>query len=86
MGRKLINSLALSAILGGCTTVVGNGDTDLGTIPDQVVALAAPYQDVSTARLLPRDGCYWYLHQGPVEATLLPLRTSDGRPICAARE
>lgn len=86
MGRKFINSLALSALLGGCTAVVGTEDSAPDPVPEQVVALAAPYQDVSTARLLPRDGCYWYLHQGPVEATLLPLRTIDGRPICAARD
>ena len=76
----------LPAILSGCTAAVGIEDTDPDIIPEQVAVLAAPYQDVSTARLLPRDGCYWYLHQGPVETTLLPLRTIDGRPICAARE
>lgn len=84
MGRKFIISFSVSAILSGCTAAIGTEDTEPGTIPDQVVALAAPYQDVSTARLLPRDGCYWYLHQGPVETTLLPLRTIDGRPICVA--
>ena len=86
MGRKFFNSFVLPAILSGCTAVVGTEDTEPGTIPEQVAALAAPYQNVSTARLLPRDGCYWYLHQGPVEPTLLPLRTIDGRPICYARE
>ena len=86
LGRKFISSLVLSAILSGCTAAVGTEDTDPDIISEQVAVLAAPYQDVSTARLLPRDGCYWYLHQGPVETTLLPLRTIDGRPICAARE
>nr|WP_092691195.1 hypothetical protein [Allosediminivita pacifica] len=86
MGRKFSSSLVLPAILSGCTAVVGTGDTDPELIPEQVAALAAPYQDVSTARLLPRDECYWYLHEGPVETTLLPLRTVDGRPICAARD
>jgi hypothetical protein len=84
LGRKFINNFALPAILTGCTAVVATDDTDPDIIPEQVAALAAPYQDVSTARLLPRDGCYWYLHQGPVETTLLPLRTIDGRPICTA--
>jgi hypothetical protein len=55
--------------------------TEGGAVPEQVTALAAPYQDLSTARLR-EDGCYWYLHSGPVEATLLPLRTREGRPIC----
>jgi len=84
--RKFIIGSAFSALLSGCTAVVGTEGTEPGIIPEQVAALAAPYQDVSTARLLPRDGCYWYLHRGPVETTLLPLRTVDGRPICAAQE
>lgn len=85
MKRKFIFASASLAILGGCTDVVGSGEKDPDIIPEQVAAVAAPYQDVSTARLLPRDGCYWYLHHGPVETTLLPLRTIDGRPICVAR-
>jgi hypothetical protein len=28
------------------------------------------------------DGCYWYRHIGPVETTMLPLLTVEGRPIC----
>ncbi|REC52742.1 hypothetical protein DRV84_15205 [Rhodosalinus sediminis] len=84
MGRKFINIFLVSASLSGCTVVSGTGDADPEIIPEQVAALAANYQDISTARLLPRDGCYWYLHEGPVETTLLPLRTIDGRPICTA--
>lgn len=86
MIRKFIIGAAFSALLSGCTAGVGTEDKDPGAIPEQVVALAAPYQNVATARLLPRDGCYWYLHDGPVETTLLPLRTVDGRPICTARQ
>lgn len=55
-----------------------------GAVPEAVTLLAAPGQDLSTARLLAEDGCYWYMHDGPVEQTLLPLRTSEGRPICTA--
>ena len=53
-----------------------------GDLPDVVVAIAAPNQDLQTARLRPEDGCYWYLHAGPVETTLIPLRTAEDRPIC----
>lgn len=53
-----------------------------GVLPDEVVAMAAPNQNLASARVLPEDGCYWYTHQGPVETTLLPLRTKEGRPIC----
>ena len=54
----------------------------LEELPPQVAALAAPYQDLQAVRLRPEDGCYWYRHVGPVETTLLPLRTAEGRPIC----
>lgn len=52
------------------------------TLPESVVAIAAPFQDLSTARIRPEDGCFWYTHQGPVETTELPLRTDAGNPIC----
>ncbi len=51
-------------------------------LPEGVAAMAAPYQDLQSAVLLPEDNCYWYSHAGPVETTLLPLRTTQGRPIC----
>ena len=47
-----------------------------------IAALAAPGQNVASARLLPQDNCYWYEHTGPVETTLLPLVNVDGQPIC----
>ena len=58
----------------------------LAEVPPEVVAMAAPYQNLQLVRLKPEDGCYWYQHAGPVETTLLPLRTSEGRPICLQRE
>jgi len=73
---------ALIASLGGCTTT-GPGSSPAGNLPEGVVALAGPNQDLSTARLLESDGCYWYTHRGPVETTELPLRTAAGNPICA---
>ncbi|WP_300034129.1 hypothetical protein [uncultured Roseobacter sp.] len=52
-------------------------------LPAAVQDLAGPNQDLSTVRLMD-DGCYWYRHQGPVEATMLPLRTAAGNPICTS--
>lgn len=49
---------------------------------EAIAALAAPGQDVGSARLVAPDNCYWYEHTGPVETTLLPLKTVDGQPIC----
>ncbi|MGD9295272.1 MAG: hypothetical protein PVI41_10360 [Roseobacter sp.] len=57
-------------------------NTPVANLPEAVIAMAAPNQDLSTVRVLPEDGCYWYLHRNPVETTLLPLRNTAGRPIC----
>ncbi|MCZ4351030.1 hypothetical protein O4H61_00735 [Roseovarius aestuarii] len=51
-------------------------------LPESIVAMAGPNQDLTAVRLEPEDGCLWYRHVGPVETTMLPLRTADGRPIC----
>ena len=51
-------------------------------VPEIVLELAADGQDLSTVRLLPDDGCYWYEHRGQVETTLLPLRARNGAAIC----
>ena len=62
-------------------------DWDLQTaeLPEEVLALGAPGQDVSTARIEP-DGCYWYLHRGPVESTYIPLLTREQRMICTVAQ
>lgn len=62
-----------------------NSQTQIGGIPESVTLLAAPNQDLATARLRPEDNCYWYEHSGPVETTLLPLRSAGGNPICVSR-
>ncbi len=73
--------------LGACTDlqtggIGGAGAVPMGDVPEAVAAMAAPNQNLQTARVLPEDGCYWYSHSGPVETTLLPLRTANGNPIC----
>lgn len=90
MTRVSLALLLLPAAIAGCVstgTGSGNGtapEGELPPLPEAVVAVAAPWQNLASARLMPADGCYWYEHQGPVETTLLPLRTPEGRPICAA--
>ena len=54
-------------------------------LPEEILAIAAPYQDLTAVMINPSDNCYVYRHVGVVETTLLPLRTVDGRPICIAR-
>ena len=80
----MVTTLALA----GCAvpTVEDNDQTKIGNVPEAVAALAAPDQDLTTARLRPEDNCYWYEHSGPVETTLVPLRSPGGNPICAVRQ
>ena len=61
------------------------GGPYLATVPDSVLAIVGPNQNLSAVRVMPEDGCYWYLYEGPVETTLLPLRTAQGNPICSSR-
>jgi hypothetical protein len=86
--QKMMVAVALLLTTGCAIQPTGPNDTadQTGNVPEAVVAMAAPDQDVATARLVPEDGCYWYEHSGPVETTLLPLRTANGNPICVARE
>ncbi|UOA30595.1 hypothetical protein DSM110093_00347 [Sulfitobacter sp. DSM 110093] len=72
-------------VVAGCTVPATGPEgkpARVGKVSEAVVNLAAPNQDLSTARLLPEDGCYWYEHNGPVETTLVPLRAVGGNPIC----
>ena len=82
-------NVAVIAVLlttAGCTGQTMGSAGGSGNLSEAVVALAAPGQDLASARVLPEDGCYWYEHRGPVETTLLPLRTVNGNPICTARD
>lgn len=88
MRMRTVALVATAVILGGCAasdvTTEAVPEGMIGAIPEAVAALAAPGQDLSTARLRPDDGCYWYIYSGPVETTLIPLRTPDGSMICSA--
>jgi hypothetical protein len=75
LGMTVICLAGLSA----CVETQSNYVTNL---PEEIVAMAAPNQDLTTVQLREEDGCYWYRHVGPVETTMLPLRSREGRPIC----
>lgn len=75
-----LSLLLLAAGLGLSACATPNGG--IGPLPEGVLAIAGPNQDIASARLMPEDNCYWYAHKGPVETTLLPLRTAAGNPIC----
>jgi hypothetical protein len=89
MQKRNAPIIAAILVLAGCAVpTLDNGGAlnEVGNVPEAVASLAAPGQDLTTARLRPEDGCYWYEHSGPVENTLVPLRTAGGNPICASRE
>lgn len=72
-------------LLAACDGTVGAGGASgpfVQTLPEGVLAIAAPYQDLTSVKIDPADGCYVYRHVGPVETTFLPLRARNGRPIC----
>jgi len=83
--RRLFLPAAL-ALVGGCAAPPDPAeDAPPGFIEDlspKVVALAAPNQNLDKVRLNPEDRCYWYLHEGPVESVMVPLRAVDGGLIC----
>jgi hypothetical protein len=86
MRKRSSAVVAIVLITAGCAAQAPDAGGGVGNVSEAVVALAAPGQNLATARLVPKDGCYWYEHKGPVETTLLPLRTVNGNPICTARE
>ncbi|WP_068117911.1 hypothetical protein [Tropicimonas marinistellae] len=80
-------AIAAMLLLSACATVPdagisGSAPNDVEELPAEVLALAAPHQDLTSVRIQPEDGCYWYKWIGHVETTYLPVRTVDGRPIC----
>lgn len=78
----------MALLFTGATMLLASCDINepgqiLGEVPEEITEIAAPYQDLSSVRIDPADGCYTYLHAGPVESTYLPLRTTSGSPICS---
>lgn len=57
----------------------------IADLPPGVAEIAAPNQNLAAVTLKEEDNCYWYQHTGPVETTLLPLRSKRGGHICAAK-
>lgn len=89
MRKRHAPIIAAILVIAGCAAPTldnGGAPNGVGNVPEAIAALAAPGQDLTTARLRPADGCYWYEHNGPVETTLVPLRSAGGNPICSSRE
>ncbi|RME17042.1 MAG: hypothetical protein D6801_04250 [Alphaproteobacteria bacterium] len=73
-------------ILAACATpdaATVNADAGyIAELPEAVLAIVAPGQNLAAVRIDPTTGCYIYRHDGPVESTFVPLRSTEGRPIC----
>lgn len=80
--KNIIRLLVPIAVLSACGSGSTMGGGFLREVPEEVVALAAPNQNLQAVKLLQEDNCYWYQHIGPVETTMLPLLSKRGRRIC----
>ncbi len=85
--KKMIASMGCAVVmLSACVETTGtsaNAPTQfISEVPEGVLSIAAAGQDLTALKIDPIDGCYTYRHIGPVETTMLPLRASNGRPIC----
>jgi hypothetical protein len=82
-------AIGTASMLVACTVVppadVEPASPFIQELPEEILAIAAPYQDLTAVMINEGDNCYVYRHVGIVETTLLPLRTVDGRPICIAQ-
>ncbi|WP_373636644.1 hypothetical protein [Yoonia sp. BS5-3] len=74
-----------AATVAGCAPPPGvDGNPFIEELPANVTEIVGPNQNLDQVVLLPEDNCYWYNHAGPVETTLIPLRSQRGRPICVS--
>lgn len=83
-GKTLATGAILFALSACVAPMPPESETATGFIvelPEQVIALADPDQNLQAVKIMD-DGCYWYQYAGPVETTMLPLRTPSGSPIC----
>lgn len=87
---RAILLIPIMLVLGACAVPVADTADAKAEIPAEVItqltAMAAPHQDMQSVEFQPEDGCYWYRHVGPVETTMIPLLTEDGRQLCVRRQ
>ncbi len=75
--------VGIPLILAACATTNNTTkDGFIAVLPEALLTIVAPGQDLTAVRINPTDGCYVYRHAGPVETTFLPLRAKRGGPIC----
>ena len=80
--RQLATLATTLVLLAACAPSPIDDDGFLREVPEQILANAAPNQNLNAVKLLEEDGCFWYQYDGPVETTLLPLLSQRGRHFC----
>lgn len=80
LSRSQAAPAALAAlVLAGCQPAVTQPDpAALSPIVLRYLPAGADPAEV----LQGADGCYWYLYDGPLESTYVPLRTPEERFVC----
>jgi hypothetical protein len=71
--------IAISSVLTACSTPIPDSKPPL---PESVLSVVGPKQDLANTKIDPETGCVFYLHNGQVETTWLPLRSKTGGTIC----
>lgn len=71
--------IATSAVLTACSAPVSESKP---LLPDSVLSVVGPNQDLENTKIDDETGCVYYLHNGQVETTWIPLRSETGGSIC----
>ena len=80
--KWVIPAVCVFAVSACESTVNQASSSNTRPASQELAKLAAPGQDLSRVRVDPATGCYFYRYRGPIETSYLPVRTSNGNPIC----
>lgn len=71
--------IAINSVLTACSTPIPDSKP---LLPESVLSVVGPKQDLENTKIDPETGCVFYLHKGQVETTWIPLRSKTGGAIC----
>lgn len=72
--------------LAACNLDLASSQNSTKQLPEEVLNIVGPNQNLAAVEVSPEDNCYWFQHSNAVETTLLPLRTKSGAHICIKQE
>lgn len=78
--RKAFGLIGLG-LLAGCANT-GITPTTRADVPQAVWEHIPANTPVDSIRQGSQDGCYWYMHHGPLESILIPVRDDESVPVC----